>query len=280
MNNDRFQKNIEDLKTGYSQVSLSLEERQKLKNNIFSKIEEKKKPVVSPFLQFSFYFKTASALVLLFAVIGAPISFAAEKSLPGDFLYDVKTKINEEIVAIFVPEEKKDDYYQSLLVRRTEEIKALVEKGEVKKNAIDDFEIALENNVTATLTVLENSKNSEQEILNNHQAVVATLVINEEILKSASAKIEEDEEDTKPEKVDLVEEEDEDNNAEDTNATSTSISTTTAEISLSVNSETDNLENEDDVSVINKIESIRSRAQDALEKRVKEYEEEPKKLGL
>jgi hypothetical protein len=188
MNNNKLQKDIENFKNAYEQVSLSVDEKQNLKSQLFAKITpvENKTSVKSPFFAFTFYLKMAPVALVLFALIGAPVSYAAERSLPGQPLYKFKTKINEEVKAVFVPEEEKNDYYQSLLKKRAKEIKTLSKKGEIKEEELVEFEEVLEVNVMDTISSIERSKDSEDDILQDYQTVVAVLSINEESLNFKS----------------------------------------------------------------------------------------------
>lgn len=183
MNNPKLQKDIEDFENVYKQVSLSVDEKENLKSRIFSEIKTTAPaPVTSPFFAWNFYFKLAPVALVVFVLVGAPISFAAEKSLPGDVLYKVKTNVNEEVKAVFVPKEEKNEYYQSLLTKRVSEIKILAQEGEIEKEALVDFELALEENVSDVILALEVSEDSEEDTLEDHQVVVAALDISEEVL--------------------------------------------------------------------------------------------------
>ncbi|MFA7193500.1 MAG: hypothetical protein WC087_01120 [Candidatus Paceibacterota bacterium] len=180
MNNPKLQKDIENFENAYKQVSLSVSEKENLKSNIFGRITPVAQP--SPFFAWSFYLRAVPAALIMFAIIGAPVSFAAERSLPGDVLYKVKTNINEEVKAAFVPKEEKNEYYQSLLTKRVSEIKILAREGEIKKDALVDFEEALEENVSDVILALEVSEDSEEDTLEDHQVVVAALDISEDVL--------------------------------------------------------------------------------------------------
>lgn len=180
MNNPKLQKDIENFENAYKQVSLSVSEKENMKASIFDRITPAAQP--SPFFAWSFYLRAVPVALIMFAVIGAPVSFAAEKSLPGDVLYKVKTNINEEVKAVFVPKEEKNEYYQSLLTKRVSEIKILAQEGEIEKEALVDFEVALEENVSDVILALEVSEDSEEDTLEDHQVVVAALDISEDVL--------------------------------------------------------------------------------------------------
>src|SRR3972149_11824125 len=81
-------------------------------------------------------FAPAVAFVLILVVLGAGSVAFAQKSLPGDVLYPVKRL--SEIVAVSL----NPALEQEIVVRRSQEVKDLVEKkedSELVKNTLDDF---------------------------------------------------------------------------------------------------------------------------------------------
>ena len=81
-------------------------------------------------------FVPSVAFVLILIVLGASSVVFAQKSLPGDFLYPVK-RLSENVAVSLKPELE-----QEIVVRRSEEVKDLVEKKEdpeLVKNTLEDF---------------------------------------------------------------------------------------------------------------------------------------------
>jgi hypothetical protein len=74
--------------------------------------------------------------VLIFVLGSGGIAFAAEKSLPGDILYPIKTKVNENVIRAVksVSPSAKANYEIELLDKRLKEAET-VEKNEAIKNA-------------------------------------------------------------------------------------------------------------------------------------------------
>lgn len=105
MDNPKIQNDIENMKSEYGQVSLSVSEKESLKASIFEKINPA--PIASPYFNWAFYTKTASLAFATLVLVTSPVVVAAQKSLPGEFLYTVKTNVNEEVVGIFVADEEK-----------------------------------------------------------------------------------------------------------------------------------------------------------------------------
>ena len=96
-------------------------------------------PVRSPY-NFQSLFLKGMALTLVFLLIGGSgISFAAESSLPGDFLYHIKVDINEKVkeTSVRTPE-KKIAWQEKKVFRRLDEISSLLDQKIVEKNAVKD----------------------------------------------------------------------------------------------------------------------------------------------
>lgn len=182
MDNPKIQNDIENMKSEYGQVSLSVSEKESLKASIFEKINPA--PIASPYFNWAFYTKTASLAFATLVLVTSPVVVAAQKSLPGEFLYTVKTNVNEEVVGIFVADEEKGEYQKSLLTKRAFEIKTLSEQGELNEEQIKDVEVALESSVNEVLEVVVDENKTEEEIIQDHQEVLAVLQFSSEIIEN------------------------------------------------------------------------------------------------
>lgn len=85
------------------------------------------------------------ASLLVMAMLGGGVSFAAENSLPGEVLYPIKVKINEEVRAtLALSGEAKADWEARRAERRLEELEKLAVAGklnpEVKAKIEANFE--------------------------------------------------------------------------------------------------------------------------------------------
>jgi hypothetical protein len=184
MNNPKIQNDIEKMKADYNRVSLSFAEKEDLKAAIFEKINTVPIPVKSQFFNWSFYTKASSLAFATLILVTSPVVVAAQKSLPGEFLYPVKTKVNENVVEVFIPQEEKEQYHKTLLTKRAFEVKTLAETGDLKTEQIKDVEVAIENSVAEVLEISESEPKTEEEIIQNHQEVVAVLEFTEKIIES------------------------------------------------------------------------------------------------
>lgn len=96
---------IQDLK----KARLSIDEKFDMRKNIVGYIDLNRPEQVSPYVSKTFfrsYFQharlsTGLAFAFLFVFTGSTIALAAEKSLPGDLLYPVKTQVSENILRAF-----------------------------------------------------------------------------------------------------------------------------------------------------------------------------------
>lgn len=81
--------------------------------------------------------KTMMTIILgLIFALGGGVSYAAERSLPGDTLYPVKIHVNENVEGAFHVGAAADaDFARTQLERRAEEAKALAAKNELDAEA-------------------------------------------------------------------------------------------------------------------------------------------------
>lgn len=88
------------------------------------------------------------SLVAVMLVIFGGISSAAENSLPGESLYQVKTSVNENILGLFAftPQSKAQLHVQ-LAVRRLEEVQDLAASGKLDDGAKADVEQKLDQHL-------------------------------------------------------------------------------------------------------------------------------------
>lgn len=101
-------------------------------------------------------------IALIIALTGGTVAFA-EKAVPGDLLYGIKTSVTEPVAGIFaLTKEEKTEWQERLVERRLEEAQKLASKGNLSettrvsleteiKNKIDEFnvnakELALQKN--------------------------------------------------------------------------------------------------------------------------------------
>lgn len=147
MNKDRFEKLIAVFKS----QSLSKAEKEQMLKSIRYAIaaDDLKKGSSQKISIFSRFFslqivanrKVFAAFSLMVLVLSsAGISKAAEQSLPGDFLYPVKTSINEKIkTSLASTPKQKAELASELTIKRLDEAEALLEHGkldEAKKEVI------------------------------------------------------------------------------------------------------------------------------------------------
>lgn len=180
MNNADTQKHIEDAKNHYQSVRLSTAEKTALKNRLFADMEASARAVpatkqLSPFFfRVPVYaFRTVGVALLVVLLVTTPVAFAAERSLPGELLYTVKTTITEPVAGVFVQHAQKDEYYQTLLVKRASELRVLAKRGQLEEKQLRDAEEALQNTVRDAIASVETSGAPEDEMIQDHHVIVA-----------------------------------------------------------------------------------------------------------
>ena len=135
-------------------VSLTREEREEMKRDIrLFMAEHPVKPAFLPRLfvplfnsnSFISYTRPVLAGVLIVFLVSGSASYAAADALPGDFLYAIKTRVNEPIQgALAVSEEAKADWSTTLAARRLEEAGALALEGRLSAEARTEIETRFE----------------------------------------------------------------------------------------------------------------------------------------
>lgn len=110
----------------FAQFRMSPDEQEKTWRGIVAKTGLHKPHVYE---RYAFRFAAAAFGVLL--LVGAPVTYAAEQSLPGDVLYPVKTNVLEVAKEkILVKEVARAEYQKKLVAKREQELKTLEEKKE------------------------------------------------------------------------------------------------------------------------------------------------------
>ncbi len=118
----------------------------------------------SPFFSMQSFRKNRilPVFITLGLVMGGSVSFAAEKTLPGDLLYPVKVHLNETVRGgIAITQEAKADWVLQLVVRRIMEAEALALTPGVRPETRELAQKNLEHytkKVEAHINKLENNK--------------------------------------------------------------------------------------------------------------------------
>jgi hypothetical protein len=139
---------IKKLNNSKDKAYLSAERKKAIRGRILYLINLSEKPKVRTA---SFFFPILRPMpimagVLALVLAGGTISFAAEGSLPGDILYPVKIKINENLIAAvkFTPEDKAS-WEVDKTERRLTEASTLISKGSTNSAAKEEVETSFDN---------------------------------------------------------------------------------------------------------------------------------------
>lgn len=130
----------------------------------------------------------ATLAVIITLVFGGGVSAAAENAVPGDLLYPVKVKVNEEIRAsIALNPEAKARVAANRVERRLEEIAVLANKGELKEETRAMIEAKIAMHTAEVNTQLAASADAS-EAIQVRAEIEAVIKAKEKLLKKAHGK--------------------------------------------------------------------------------------------
>lgn len=129
-----------------SNIRLSEREKSQMMSSIIG--------TASPFQKY-FYFsyesfvKVTASFLVVFFVAGGTVSAFAEKAIPGESLYTVKTGVNEKIAgALAVSTSAKAEHETGLVVRRLEEVEKVLTKEDITDEKKEEIVISLTEDIT------------------------------------------------------------------------------------------------------------------------------------
>lgn len=156
MENLNFNKAIRTLRS----VHLSRKEKAAIRERLFSHMYAGRKPIPSPFFSIVQAIRFRPVLTMFLALLvvlssGTAAAWSAESTLPGDFLYPMKTKVSEPLVraigfANSIPD--KVNYEWSLVEKRLEEAERLAAERKLEKQAARIKEAILDQRILALKT--------------------------------------------------------------------------------------------------------------------------------
>lgn len=172
-------------------IKLTSLEKEKMRSFITSVIKKRQAGAIE-LIYFTFPFKRPVLVLLaLFLIIasGAGISFAAERALPGDILYPVKIKVNEEIRGLIsITDEKKVQWLTEVAERRIEETETLAKQDRLDQETQEAIEKNFEKRAEKIREKLEtiDEKNNLDAAERVSQNLEDTLEKHREILERLS----------------------------------------------------------------------------------------------
>jgi hypothetical protein len=176
-------------------IGLTFDEREVMRARLLSKIAISEREALSPFSPMFYWRLVAhmkpqyvSVALLIILFIGG-VSTAAEKALPGEPLYQVKTSVNENVLGLlaFTPQSKAQ-LHTELAVRRLEEVEKLAISGKLDATTTAAAEVKIDSNLAVikdSVKQLEIDNNSvaaadasskAESSLKVHEAILGTLV--------------------------------------------------------------------------------------------------------
>lgn len=142
---------LEQLKNLAISAHLSDAEKANMKAHILNAMKQAK-PVSIRSPYFSFFTMTQRRAALVFAVLIVFLSTSttalADKALPGDILYTIKTKVNEPVVGFFASTDlEKAEWQIEIASRRLDEAEKISNKAGVSEKAKAELKLAIERGV-------------------------------------------------------------------------------------------------------------------------------------
>ena len=151
MKNNELQKGIKDIKD----TRLSSDEKVFLFASLNSYAQNNKPKIAqkvniwSGFVIHSKY-SYVTAILLLCVLVGGTVTYAAERSLPGDVLYPVKIYVNESVKsATKVTPQSRVKFEEEKILKRFTEVESLIEKGKFNHKERIQVEKQFEKSVKA-----------------------------------------------------------------------------------------------------------------------------------
>jgi len=100
--------------------------------------------------------------IIAILLIAITVSFFAEKTLPGDFLYSTKIYVNEKIMgAISITDKRKAYFETDIASRRLGEVEKLDEKNKLTEKTIEYLRIRFDKNISVFNEISERIKEKD-----------------------------------------------------------------------------------------------------------------------
>lgn len=137
-----MEENLEQLKKEAQKIYLKQEEKSATRNIL---VAHSKKIFYHWNLSFIARKKVLIFTTIILLVLGGGTSYASEFSLPGDILYPIKTKVNENIAGLLqFTLERATKFEEKKVERRLQEVEKLSEKGELNEQRKAEAEARIE----------------------------------------------------------------------------------------------------------------------------------------
>ena len=139
---NQFKKGIEDIRA----LQLSADEKRMLYARIMSR------PVLSPY---KYWVRYSVVSLLMVMCVGGSATFAAEQSVPGDFLYPTKIKVTEPARDLLAQQPADHARWESEKAsRRLKEAETLIKRNELTPERSKDIEERFQEHARAATDAL------------------------------------------------------------------------------------------------------------------------------
>jgi len=169
MEDEKIKKGIKEIK----KIEMTYEEKRLVLDNLLNHIEGDAKPSFNHGSLYAFFFSSTRRQLIYYVLIpliivfsSGGVAFASQDSLPGDFLYPVKTKIIEPVQSVlsFSPE-AKTIHESKLVSKRLIEAEILAREGRLDTEKEDKINKLLEKHATSlnkTIDKVDKSKTNQK----------------------------------------------------------------------------------------------------------------------
>lgn len=199
----------EQLYKAGQKIGLTFDEREAMRARLLSSIAHSEREILSPYSPF-FYWRQVSmyvkpqyvSMALLVVLLVGGVSAAAERALPGEPLYQVKTSVNENVLGLFAfTPQSKAQLHTELAVRRLEEVEKLAIAGKLDATTTAAAEVKIDSNLAVikdSVKQLESDNNSAAAVdtsskaestLKVHEAILDTLAISNSSVQDVATKV-------------------------------------------------------------------------------------------
>ncbi len=189
MNKKPLKKYIKNI----DKIGLEESDRSDLRTSIQEHIENTNTPTntlwVGEWQVFRRLRRSALVTAMLLFTLGG-VSLAAEGSLPGDFLYPIKTNVNEEFMQLAsISPGSEAETESELTARRIKELQALADRGNLNENISGDLAAEINQHITSARNNIEDiSVEADSEAGSLKDKLSSTLGEQEEVLNNLTKK--------------------------------------------------------------------------------------------
>jgi hypothetical protein len=180
-------------------VKMTRDEKSRIRHTLVtltkSRMSDYRQPTKSPFATpvkswgLAHNFRAVGAAVLILILASTGVSFAAEKTLPGDLLYPVKVNVTEEVRgALITSSDAKMDWEKERVVRRVVETEILLKNDNLTPKRKIQAEAAIKTQMATFATAAaETSEKNPNAVIAATAELEPALKVHQEVIANIAA---------------------------------------------------------------------------------------------